>query len=60
MEIREIYLDNAATTQVCKEAADKAYEVMTAGYGNPSSAHRKGREAKVLLDSSRKMLAEEE
>ena len=58
MEIREIYLDNAATTQVCKEAADKAYEVMTAGYGNPSSSHRKGREAKAILDKARKQLAD--
>ena len=32
----EIYLDNAATTRVCTEAADIAYKVMTDCYGNPS------------------------
>ena len=32
----EIYLDNAATTMVCKEAADAAYRAMTETYGNPS------------------------
>jgi len=32
-----IYLDNAATTPVCQEAARAAYEAMTEGYGNPSS-----------------------
>ena len=58
METKEIYLDNAATTRVCTEAADMAYRLMTADYGNPSSAHKKGREARALLDQSRKMLAE--
>lgn len=58
MDIKEIYLDNAATTQVCKEAADAAYAVMTADYGNPSSAHKKGREARAILDQSRKTLAD--
>lgn len=55
--MREIYLDNAATTPVCKEAADTAYEVMTVEYGNPSSTHRKGREASRILEESRKKIA---
>ena len=41
----QVYLDNSATTKVCKEAADKAYEVMTEGYGNPSSLHSLGNNA---------------
>ena len=53
----EIYLDNAATTRVCPEAADAAYKVMTEGYGNPGSTHRLGREARAVLDDSRKKLA---
>ena len=32
----EIYLDNAATTRVCPEAADIAYKTMLECYGNPS------------------------
>ena len=39
------YLDNAATTRVCPEAARAALEVMTEGFGNPSSGHAAGRAA---------------
>lgn len=52
-----VYLDNAATTQVCPEAADAALNAMTVSYGNPSSTHRLGREAKKILDSSRASVA---
>ena len=54
----EHYLDNAATTMVCPEAADAAYAVMTKLYGNPSSTHTKGREAKAVLDTARKQVAD--
>lgn len=50
----EHYLDNAATTKVCTEAADAAAKAMLEIYGNPSSTHTKGREARKLLDSCRK------
>lgn len=53
----EVYLDNAATTRVCTEAADIAYRVMTECYGNPSSTHTKGREAKTYLDAARAQIA---
>ena len=53
----EVYLDNAATTRVCPEAADIAYKTMLECYGNPSSTHTKGREAKAVLDKARKQLA---
>ena len=53
----EIYLDNAATTRVCSEAADIAYKVMTDCYGNPSSTHTKGRDAKAYLDTARAQIA---
>ena len=53
----EVYLDNAATTKVCPEAADIAYKTMLECYGNPSSTHTKGREAKAVLDKARKQLA---
>ena len=54
----EHYLDNAATTKVCPEAAQAAVNAMTEVYGNPSSTHTRGREAKKLLDSSRAQLAQ--
>ena len=53
----EIYLDNAATTRVCPEAADMAYKVMTEFYGNPGSTHAQGRRAREILDTARKQTA---
>ena len=53
----EHYLDNAATTRVCPEAAEAALRAMTEVYGNPSSTHTKGREAKKLLDLARGQVA---
>lgn len=51
------YLDNAATTKVCPEAAEAAFNIMTQSYGNPSSTHKMGRDAKAVLDQSRAKLA---
>lgn len=51
------YLDNAATTQVCPESAAAAMKMMTEVYGNPSSTHTPGREAKAVLDASRASVA---
>lgn len=53
----EHYLDNAATTKVCDEAAQAALAAMTENYGNPSSTHTKGREANRLLESARKQVS---
>ena len=53
----EHYLDNAATTRVCDEAAEAAIHAMTAVYGNPSSTHTSGRAARSLLDLSRRKIA---
>ena len=54
----EHYLDNAATTMVCPEAAEAALRAMTVCYGNPSSTHAKGREAKKLLDRARSQVSD--
>ena len=53
----EIYLDNAATTRVCPEAAEMALRVMTENYGNPGSTHRKGRQAREVLNAARHQIA---
>ncbi|MDO5445071.1 MAG: cysteine desulfurase family protein [Eubacteriales bacterium] len=50
----EHYLDNAATTKTCPEAIEAAVSVMNNIYGNPSSTHTKGREAKKYLAECRK------
>lgn len=55
--MREIYMDNAATTRVCPEAAAIMQQVLCEAYGNPSSLHRKGYEAEKLLREARQKLA---
>ena len=56
--MKEIYLDNSATTKVCQQAVEKMVEVMTENYGNPSSLHRKGYEAQKELEDVRKTVAD--
>ena len=52
-----IYLDNAATTRVCPEAARAALEAMTEGYGNPSSGYALGQAAAAALKEHRAAVA---
>ena len=52
------YLDNAATTAVLPAAAQAAGIAMTTVFGNPSSLHRAGQQARELLERSRKTVAD--
>lgn len=52
-----VYLDNAATTRVCPEAAGPALEAMTEGYGNPSSGYALGQAAAAALKEHRAAVA---
>ena len=52
-----IYLDHAATTPVCPEAAQAACEVMTEGFGNPSSLYPLGRAAVKRREEDRATVA---
>jgi len=52
-----IYLDNAATTPLDAEVMKVMYSVMESNYGNPSSIHAHGREARTLVERSRKTIA---
>ena len=52
-----IYLDNAATTRVCPEAAEAAMEAMTDLYGNPGAVYRLGREAAKRLGAARQTVS---
>ena len=54
----EIYLDNSATTKVCREAADAMMKMLTENYGNPSSLHSKGVEASKALENARQNIAD--
>ena len=52
------YLDNSATTPVCKEAAEKALYMMTENYGNPSSLHKMGINAEIEVERARDIIAD--
>ena len=52
-----VYADNAATTAMSKTAADAMLPAMHELYGNPSSLHRKGREANLALMEARETIA---
>ena len=43
--MKEIYLDNSATTMVLPQVAELMTKIYTRDYGNPSSMHHKGVEA---------------
>jgi cysteine desulfurase len=52
-----VYLDNAATTPLDAEVMKAMFTVMENNYGNPSSIHAHGREARALIEKSRKTIA---
>ena len=53
-----IYLDHAATTPVHPVVTAKYAELLGSLFGNPSSIHSYGRDARKWLDDARKFLAE--
>ena len=55
--VRLCYLDNAATTRVCPQAAQAALVEMTEGYGNPSSGYALGQAAAARLKERRALVA---
>ena len=52
-----IYLDYNATTPLCREAWRAMQPYFEQHFGNPSSVHRVGREARAALDDARDRLA---
>ncbi len=54
---RFVYADNAATTPVSREVIDAMMPVFETEWGNPSSLHEKGRDAKDILDDARERVA---
>jgi cysteine desulfurase len=56
--MKNIYLDNAATTQLRAEVISEMMTVLTHSFGNPSSSHSFGRTAKSILETSRKSIAQ--
>jgi cysteine desulfurase len=52
-----IYFDNAATTPIDPEVMKQMVQVMESQFGNPSSIHAHGREARSLIEKARKTVA---
>jgi cysteine desulfurase len=53
-----IYLDHNATTPLCAPAREAMEPFLSRHYGNPSSVHAAGREARAGVDNARDVLAE--
>lgn len=57
MSASPIYLDHAATTPVRQEVLEAMLPYYGPRFGNPSSTHRWGREARAALDEARERVA---
>jgi cysteine desulfurase len=57
--MKKVYLDNASTTQLRPEVVQEMTKVLLEDYGNPSSTHSFGRNAKSILELSRKAIAKQ-
>ncbi|MCB0399187.1 MAG: cysteine desulfurase [Winogradskyella sp.] len=55
--MKQVYLDNAATTALRPKVINRMTEVLANTYGNASSTHSFGRSAKALLEQCRKNIA---
>ncbi len=56
--MERIYLDNAATTRMDDRVLDAMLPFLKDNYGNASSVHSFGREAKVMLEDARDVIAD--
>ncbi len=54
---KKIYLDNASTTPVEEEVLEEMTPYFNQKFGNPSSIHKFGQEARVAIDQSREKVA---
>ena len=55
--MREIYLDNSATTRCFPQVAELMSRICLEDYGNPSSMHHKGVQAEKHIREARKILS---
>ncbi len=55
--MENVYLDNAATTQIRESVIDRMQDALCNYYGNPSSTHAFGRPAKTAIEKARKSIA---
>jgi len=51
------YFDHAATTPLCEEAYEAMQPYLREAYGNPSSLHHLGKQARFAVDAAREQVA---
>ncbi|MDO8443971.1 MAG: cysteine desulfurase family protein [bacterium] len=56
--MNRIYLDNSATTMVAPEVIEKITQINSKYYGNPSSVHTIGTDARHVVDEARREIAD--
>ena len=56
--MKNVYLDNAATTPMDDRVIEAMLPYMRAHFGNPSSVHSHGREVRTAIEKARKKVAE--
>src|ERR687886_2370560 len=57
MLMRRVYLDNSATTPVDPRVVEAMMPYLTGRFGNPSSVHFYGQEARAAVDRARREVA---
>ncbi len=55
--MKQVYLDNAATTPIDPLVVEEITTVLSSVYGNPSSTHAFGRKAKAFIETARRTVA---
>lgn len=58
MAIKQVYLDNSATTRVAEEVVQTMLPYFTEAFGNASSTHRWGQQAKQAIETARHQVAQ--
>ncbi|MFH0831519.1 MAG: cysteine desulfurase NifS [archaeon] len=56
-QTNRIYMDNAATTPVAKEVADAMLPFFSEHFGNASSIHKEGQDARRAIEDNRRKIA---
>ena len=57
--MKQYFLDTASTTRPYQEVVDTVADVMYNHYGNPSSTHEMGQDARNIIESVRNQIAED-
>ena len=52
-----IYLDNGATTKICKEAAEAMEPYLNDMYGNPSGIYTLSKKSRKIIEETREKIA---